>query len=1118
MLTDKREEEQRQQNRTQNIFISYAHEDEGSREKLCKWLDQLEEKKKIVVWSDKEMRGGDKIHEEIRRNIEQADIFLLLLSVDSLGSKGGCRKEYKRALELKQEKGVDVVPIPVRTCDWRDPLYGIWDFKAPHDGEAIDELEKKLPPDRIWHDIQEFITEVVEKRIELQRRQESGLNNTQSLPVLPPLPVNPTVMSREYNKGGLLTSQFNFFNSPLSPVSRKTLLAAMLVGQWRADSPHEMAIITELADVSEREFRDELESFRLQRNPFIHRRDNIWRAKSSDPSAFLAILTKYLGPEILDRFEEIAARVLPNIERYPFQGSDFSSICYSDAFKKGISDMIALLATHGDQDSNWPHSYTIAGRMSVCVRKILASEMLTEKWVALDNYLPLLAEAAPDEFLNTIEKIISENPTIILGMFKNGNSPPLSGCRHAGLLWALECLCWHPNYLLRSVKILADLFQQGADSSWENKPISLMRIFLPWIRNIAASEDDKMEILDKIITQKQEVAWHLLYSLMPGICTTSTEVHRPKYREWGRDWKRDVLLKDYHRYTAFIADRFLDEFKKSPQDRAEKLLDTFTWQLPQTYRQKAYQALQKASGEEWPNAEFRISFGRKLGKMIRHHRQYPDAKWSLPEEELKMLDNIYELVISGNLIERHRYLFDETHPDIPDLKLGDSRDNYRDQDRRCEKMRIDAVVELWHAGGWDNIQRFAVSAVYSNIVGRSLAKSKISKAAWSRISECLDSENKSLVDFARGFVFSYAQKTSGWAKNELSKTRNLWSSKRQASFVLGLLAGPDTLMLLKNLPEEAKNLYWREHFSHLYWKNAEVADVVWVIEQLNAHGRPAIALGTAGIFSHGGEMKLPSNLLADTLELLKSPEMRQGNQHLSYSISVAIQILQRDGTLDDERLANIEWEFFDEYAKHKPITLGKKIVREPEFLANLIAQVYYPKDAEIPEGGLLESENARQTFDILQYFGGSALSGHGLPLEWDDAAQAKNWAREVCKICAQNGREEPGDLYVGKILSNTGDGADGIWPSDIAREVLEDLQNSDVEDGMVNGRLNQRGVVWRSAKGGGEQENELADNYEKNAESLREKWPRAAKVLRELSESYRWQARREDNRRGMDDF
>ena len=1097
MTDDNAGEIRRQSGGRLKIFVSHAHDDVNH----CKYLDKCLKPlgQKITLWrysDDKNLPSGTEWQKKIDDEMATADIFLLLISVNFYASDP-CTDEREKALARQEKGNADIISILLEPCGrWDDDKELKKNEALPCVSGELKPVSKWKPHSGAWNNVYENIKQIVNSRIDGEKK----LSND--------------IAMREFSVLGFS------YNNPqiLSPAStRNTILAAMLVGRWHADNSNEISLMSELAGMTVKEFLDELESLRFAEIPFIDRRDNVWKSQSRK---LFKSWAQALNPEILDRFHKIAVDVLPNVESLPSHISGWVSPRYSDGFKKGISDMIALLAAHGDQNSNWPHSYTIAGRMSVCVRKILASEMPTERWVALDNYLPLLAEAAPDEFLNTVENILSKNPAVILGMFQNQNSLSLSGCRHAGLLWALECLCWHPNYLLRSVMILADLFQQGADSSWENKPInSLTRIFLPWIQNIAASEDDKMEMLDKIITQNQKAAWHLLYSLMPRICDTSTEIRRPQYREWGRDWKQDILPEDYHRYTTFIAGRFLDEFKKSPQCRAEKLLETFTRRLPETYRQKAYRALLKASDKIWTSDEIRRNFGQKLGKMIRHHRQYPDAGWSLPEEELKILDNIYKLVISGDLIERYHYLFDESHPDIPDLKLGDSRDNYRDQDRRREKMRIDAVVELWHAGGWDNIEKIAISAGYSNIVGHSLAKSKISKAAWSRMLECLDSENKSLVDFARGFVFSYAQKIPNWAKSELNKAGNSWSSKRQASFVLGLPAGSDTLTVLKKLPEEAKNLYWQEPFIPLYWSNAKVADVIWVIKQLNCHGRPAISLDTASMFSHNSEIKSPPKLLADTLELLlKSPERQQGNQHLSYNISVAIQILQRDGTLDDERLAKIEREFFDGYAQHKPITLGKKIVREPEFLANLIAQVYYPKDAKIPEGGSLESQNARQAFDILQYFGGSAFRSHGFSLEWDNAAQAKNWAREVRKICVQNGREEPGDHHIGKILSNTGDGADGIWPSDIAREVLEDQQNSNVEDGMVNGRLNQRGVVWRSAKGGGEQENKLADNYERAAESLREKWPRAAKVLRELSESYRGQARREDNQRRMDDF
>lgn len=63
--------------------------------------------------------AGDEWDKAISQRIEDADIILLLISVDFINSKYCMGKEMKRALERHVDKEAIVIPILVRDCYWK---------------------------------------------------------------------------------------------------------------------------------------------------------------------------------------------------------------------------------------------------------------------------------------------------------------------------------------------------------------------------------------------------------------------------------------------------------------------------------------------------------------------------------------------------------------------------------------------------------------------------------------------------------------------------------------------------------------------------------------------------------------------------------------------------------------------------------------------------------------------------------------------------------------------------------------------------------------------------------------------------------------------------------------
>lgn len=78
------------------------------------------------------------------------------------------------------------------------------------------------------------------------------------------------------------------------------------------------------------------------------------------------------------------------------------------------------------------------------------------------------------------------------------------------------------------------------------------------------------------------------------------------------------------------------------------------------------------------------------------------------------------------------------------------------------------------------------------------------------------------------------------------------------------------------------------------------------------------------------------------------------------------------------------------------------------------------------------------------------------------------------------------------------------------RDLLEELASEGVEQGVLVGRLNSRGVTVRDPFEGGAQERDSADRYSDWAQQVEAAWPSTGRVLRQLADSYEREARRHD--------
>lgn len=84
-----------------------------------------------------------------------------------------------------------------------------------------------------------------------------------------------------------------------------------------------------------------------------------------------------------------------------------------------------------------------------------------------------------------------------------------------------------------------------------------------------------------------------------------------------------------------------------------------------------------------------------------------------------------------------------------------------------------------------------------------------------------------------------------------------------------------------------------------------------------------------------------------------------------------------------------------------------------------------------------------------------------------DAEHLTTWVRDARLAFAESNRADIGDEEIGRVLSASPAGSDGIWPAEAVRELMETIGNSHIEGGFVTGRYNSRSGTTRGAFDGG---------------------------------------------------
>jgi TIR domain-containing protein len=140
------------------VFFCYAHEDEPLLKKLKTHLKPLQRQGLIDIWYDRDISAGTEWEREISKQLNTAQIILLLISPDFMNSDYCYSIEMKRALERHENSEARIIPVILRHVYWQGVLGKLQ--ALPTDGKPVTDPDWRTQ-DRALYNVSEGIQKVI---------------------------------------------------------------------------------------------------------------------------------------------------------------------------------------------------------------------------------------------------------------------------------------------------------------------------------------------------------------------------------------------------------------------------------------------------------------------------------------------------------------------------------------------------------------------------------------------------------------------------------------------------------------------------------------------------------------------------------------------------------------------------------------------------------------------------------------------------------------------------------------------------------------------------------------------------------------------------------------------
>ena len=870
--------------------------------------------------------------------------------------------------------------------------------------------------------------------------------------------------------------------------------------------------------------------------------------------AFLSIAKRIKGERHIDKFLHEAEKILNELD--PNNQADdegnFSLITkrreYSKFLREGIVEGLIILNLKKDAlDCD-----DITGRIAAFYNNIFSHD---EAWVSLNDVLPMLAEASPDDFMEQLRNALhTESGTNrIHHLFEPRFAMLRNDYKYFSLLWALEILAWDPDNLHDIAMLLGRLqedFENLIQDNYVNRPSNtLHNIFRSWLPQTSAPIGKRLKVLDALYKKHPSVAIQLAQALASDHNRTGHYATCPIWRDDALKVKRatgedrlqtieysiDLLEKHLVTDGVPLDERFsiatyaVNEFYYWGEEYAERFVEKII---------KIFKQSDKKEVEE---------LSKKFYETLRHHIE--SSHISPPTEKsekniIKMMRKILKETKSDDLVFQNLHWF-ESWPKVDRAFEGERR--FEDREEHIAEERGKAIQSIRDKMGIDGIIALTKKAEDPESVAGALYGYVIPKEP-SFLREYLIELLKTKMELLRiqyhlSYLFGLGRLSISDAMpahaviqliediiQELSLANDVpqWEERKIALFHSIRIDDEEGRKYIDGLDEaDQKKYFSRYRISHNVELRSEKEDGsippanAWLAEKYRTYKRPRLGCKVL-------EFNPPP--FEEHLRLLEAVWVKGHDEggtedgppkawNIQQFLKTAAE--KKDINAEQEiRVAEIEFKFYADLRfveKDRFNFVYLRIGKYPEYCIQLQKYVFKRDDKkedlddDITKGWDEKTKHtyAKLAWDIVYDIN---FGNRGFPWVKEegqiDEDMLMEWITKVTKLAKEAKRSKGINNFIGKGLGYVMQ-EKGVKPPDSIRNTLEQMEeNEQIFSGFIAGRKNARGVTQGQEEEDdrGYKTTDLIGEYKKAARELREDgYPFVARVMDALSKSYQEQ-------------
>ena len=897
------------------------------------------------------------------------------------------------------------------------------------------------------------------------------------------------------------------------------IIPALLLGRWDESYPGDVELLEKLSRMSYDEYKSLLGRWLNLPDSPLKRIGETWRLTS--PLDLWRSISAHLVDQDFQLLEECFVQAYHSGN--PVLESQLDLPDYitkkrtcSDWVREGLAQSLILISIPQVgvrlKDPQTRVDRIIGG---------LLSNARGETWVSINRELPLIAEASPQVFLQSVSCSLSHRPPEIMDMFKEkpGLLDPIVS--HTGLLWALEELAWMPSYFRNACSLLYKLAVLDPGGSVSNRPLnSLTEIFKAWHYQTLAPYAERVKVLKEMLRRDVDVSWKLLKSLLPSFSSKPAFLtHRMRWRMF---WEKADISYTYQETFDMYSEvvdmliglcdgdetRFSDFIKAAPDCMPRDRERILKW------AQETVGNIEHKKGLAW----------HTLRGILNMHKQHPDTEWALKKDGLSPFEQLYSQLYPKDVLVRNVWLFNEdcrTQMIDPATAVPFAVNGHKEIEEQVATNQERAVEELLEELGLEKVLALRLEVKHPWDLGEALAKVIEDEQDLKCVWQCLEDDTPHIA-FAYGFI---SQKLRC---EELCWIQTLvvqellgkgYSDRAVANALVTARSGQELWHYIDSLHDGIQREYWLR--INPYFHGLTDEDIIEGINKLLQYRRFSSAVREAWL--HGSN--LPSRILIEVLRKWGTGESQEPSSLCGCEIGCIFKELNKREDVAKETLLELETLYLPLLTRVGAQVgvphLEEELAINPESFIQLLKWLYKPKDEDRQrkeQESLSEEQvqNAARRADLIL---GAWRKIPGMQEDGTiDGTKLREWIDAARTLAEECDRLEVADSHIGQLLAKYPEDSPN-WPARTIFQVIEDINTEQLKEGYSNGMYNKRGVTIQRALDGGGIEREQAEYFGELASSLMCDYPNVAGIFQRLQADYGRLATRYDeeaHRRKLD--